>query len=88
MILAVHSSPNKEGNLERMVIQVAKASGLEYELVRLTDLDISPCKGCVRCGKSKRCVQKDDMLPFYSKLERAEGLIMGGVNYNGRVSQR
>ena len=86
MILAIHSSPNKAGNLERMVIQVAEASGLEYELVRLADLDISPCTGCVRCAKTKRCVQKDDMHPLYSKLECADGLILGGVNYNGRVN--
>jgi len=86
VILAVHSSPNKEGNLERMVIQVAETSGLEYELVRLADLDISPCTGCVRCARSRRCVQKDDMTPLYSKLEFADGLILGGVNYNGRVN--
>jgi hypothetical protein len=69
-----------------MVLQVAETSRQEYELVRLADLNISPCMGCVRCAKSRRCVQKDDMGFLYSKLEAAQGLIMGGVNYNGRVN--
>lgn len=86
MVLVVHSSPIKEGNLERMVLRVAEASDRKYELIRLADLDISPCKGCVRCAKSRRCVKKDGMDSLYSKLEKAEGLILGGVNYNGRVN--
>lgn len=86
MILGLHSSPIPEGNLERMVNSAAQASGLEHEIIRLADLDVQPCKGCVRCGRSKRCVQKDDMPPLYAKLEAAQGLIFGGVNYNGRFN--
>jgi NAD(P)H-dependent FMN reductase len=86
MLLAVHSSPHRNGNLERMVIRTAEATGLEYRLIRLADLTISPCNGCVRCAHGKRCVQKDDMAPLYDELESADGLIMGGVNYNGRVN--
>lgn len=86
MILVVHSSPRKQGNLERMVIQAAQASGHEYELIRLADLTIFPCTGCVKCARSKRCVQDDDMRSLYARFERIDGLIMGGVNYNGRVN--
>ena len=86
MILAIHSSPVKNGNLERMTNQVAKACGHEFELVRLADLNIDPCIGCVRCAKSKRCMQEDDMLSLYPKIEAAQGIIMGGVNYNGRFN--
>jgi multimeric flavodoxin WrbA len=86
MLLAVHSSPNKGGNLERMLIRVAESSGLAFELIRLAELDIFPCRGCVRCARSKRCVQADGMAPLYAKLEQAQGLILGGVNYNGRVN--
>jgi multimeric flavodoxin WrbA len=86
MILAMHSSPQPEGNLERMVNVVAQASGLEHEIIRLAEMEIAPCTGCVRCARSKRCVQQDDMAPMYQKLESARGLIVGGVNYNGRFN--
>jgi len=86
VILAVHSSPHLGGNLERMVLRVAESSGLEYELMRLAELNISFCKGCVRCARSKRCVQKDDMALLYKRLESAQGLIIGGLNYNGRFN--
>lgn len=86
MLLAIHSSPVQKGNLEGMVLKVAEASGRDFELVRLADMDIRPCKGCVRCAKSRRCVQNDDMQTLYPRLEAAEGLIVGAVNYNGRFN--
>ncbi|WP_459937477.1 flavodoxin family protein [Desulfonatronum parangueonense] len=82
----MHSSPRKQGNLERLVIRAAQASGHEYKLIRLAELRIFPCTGCVKCAHSKRCVQDDDMRSLYPELERIDGLIMGGVNYNGRVN--
>ena len=86
MIIAVHSSPKPGGNLERMVVQAAEATAQPFELIRLAELDISPCNGCVRCARSRRCVQNDGMAPLYARLESAAGLILGGVNYNGRFN--
>ena len=34
MLLAIHSSPVKNGNLEDMVLQVAEARGRDFELMR------------------------------------------------------
>jgi len=86
MIICLHSSPARNGNLERMVKYAAQSSGLEHEIISLAEMNIAPCKGCVRCARSRRCVQKDDMTSVYEKLEAAEGLIFGGVNYNGRFN--
>lgn len=86
MILVVHSSPKKQGNLERLVALTAQSSGHDYDMIRLADLTIHPCTGCVQCARSKRCVQGDDMHAVYPRLEQIDGLILGGVNYNGRVN--
>ncbi len=86
MILVIHSSPQENGNLERMAIKTAISCGHEYELIRLSDLTISSCTGCAKCAATKRCIQKDDMRFLYPKLEKADGLILGGANYNGRVN--
>ncbi len=53
MILAIHSSPELNGNLKRMVIHTAEATGLEYELVRLAELDMRPCLGCAKCAGNR-----------------------------------
>ena len=84
MILAVHSSPKPEGNLERMVRRLADASGRQYRLIRLSEREIAPCRGCVRCAATRRCVLSDDMADLYPDLEETEGLIMGGTTLNGR----
>lgn len=83
MILAIHSSPNPEGNLERMVINTAETSGIEYELIRLSELDMRPCLGCAKCAGNNKCIQQDDLSAVFEKFPRARGLIMGAVNYNG-----
>lgn len=86
MILAIHSSPEPDGNLERMLIHAAEASELEYELIRLVELDIRPCLGCTVCAGNNKCVQQDDLAAVFEKFPRARGMIMGGVNYNGMMN--
>lgn len=86
MILALFSSPVQKGNLERMVCRIAEASEEPFEMIRLADLDIKPCKGCLECAKTRRCIQEDDMSKLYERLEKAEGFVIGGVNYNDRLN--
>jgi len=86
MILAIHSSPEPDGNLERMTIHAAEASGLEYELVRLAELDMRPCLGCAKCAGNNKCMQQDDLAAVFEKFPRARGVIMGAVNYNGMMN--
>lgn len=81
MILAVQGSPKPNSNLRRMVERIAEGTGYRYELINLSKLNISPCLGCVKCSKNNRCVQNDDMVPLYDKLEAADALILGGVTY-------
>jgi multimeric flavodoxin WrbA len=86
MILAIHSSPNPGGNLERMLIRAVENSGLDYELVRLAELNMNPCLGCARCAGNNKCIHQDDLAAVFEKFPRASGLIMGAVNYNGMMN--
>jgi hypothetical protein len=86
MILALHSSPVQKGNLERMVCRISEASEEPFEMIRLADMDIKPCKGCLECVKTRRCIHEDDMSKLYERLEKAEGFVIGGVNYNDRLN--
>ncbi|MBM4284237.1 MAG: flavodoxin family protein [Deltaproteobacteria bacterium] len=86
MILFVNGSPQPNGNLHRMLEKIALDTDRECELIPLADLDIRPCRGCVGCAATHRCVQEDDMGLLYERLESAQALVVGGVVYFGRIN--
>ena len=81
MILCINGSPKPNSNVRRMLDTIGKETGREYTIVDLARLTIQPCTGCVKCGATNRCVQRDDMAPLYDKIVDAEALIVGGVTY-------
>ncbi len=86
MILVINGSAKPHGNLHRMVEQVARDTGCEYEMVHLARLNIKPCIGCVKCAETNRCVQRDDMAPLYEKILAADAFIVGPVVYFGKTN--
>lgn len=83
-ILAIVGSPRKKGNTDVLVeaaIVGAKNQGAEVEKIYLSDLKFDGCIGCEGCKKSCKCVIKDDMQQLYSKLENADGIILGSPTY-------
>lgn len=59
-IIGISGSTVKAGVIEKAMEQVLQATGGEWELVRLHDIDIKYCTGCVGCATTNRCVLKDD----------------------------
>ena len=84
-ILGLVASYRKMGNSEvlvRVALRAAEEEGAETELLRLTDLDIRPCKGCMAClFKGERCAIEDDMPRLLDELVEADGLIVGAPTY-------
>ena len=88
-IIGYAASPRKEGNTVWTVDQIlegAKEQGAETEAWYSGGLDIKPCKGCLGCVKSGRCVIDDDMQKLYNALEQADGLVLGSPVYMGQMS--
>lgn len=81
MILLINGSPKPNSNLRRMLVKIGEDTGLEYKVIDLMKLSIHPCKGCVKCGSTNRCVQKDDMAPLYDEIVNSDALVIGGVTY-------
>ena len=51
-VLGLLASHRRMGNSEvliRVALKAAEREGAETELIRLTDLEIRPCKGCMAC---------------------------------------
>ena len=78
------SSGGKNGNNDSMckeALMGARENGAEIEFVRLLDLDIKYCTGCVSCvmslmrGKGNKCALKDDFDWLLDKMLDADGIV-------------
>ncbi len=87
-VLGVVGSMRKEGNTGKLVqaaLDGAKgaAEGVRTQLVPLSTLEIGPCQGCYEvCSKTPyRCVVKDDFPSLLSRMEDADGIVIGSPLY-------
>lgn len=62
-ITAFSGSPRKNSNSKAMLAKLlagAVENGAEYKLYHTDEINITPCKGCLKCNFFKECVIKDD----------------------------
>ncbi|SPF53591.1 Flavin reductase [Candidatus Desulfosporosinus infrequens] len=84
-ILGISGSPVPDSNTDRLIIQVLKSSGLEYEFVKLSDLIVGPCRACKACVKDNICKVNDDFPELAEKLLDAKALVLGGYTPYGML---
>ena len=59
-IIGISGSPIPNSNTDRAVEAVLESTGLDYEFVKLSDLNIRPCRACKQCVPDNICKQQDD----------------------------
>ena len=88
-IIGFVGSPRKGGNTGwavNKILEGAKEHGAETQVFYSNELDIKPCKGCMGCVESDRCILDDDMQKLYTALEKADALVLGSPVYMGQMS--
>lgn len=83
-ILAISSSPRRNGNSETLLDMVTsgmKRKGTVIKKVALANLHIRPCTGCMACSKTGECIIKDDMQVLYDDLLSANVLLVASPIY-------
>lgn len=88
-ILGIVGSARKGGNTDTVVDAIltsSKECGAQVEKIYLSDLDFKGCIGCGSCEKDMKCILKDDMQEVYSKINKADGLVLGSPTYFYNVS--
>ena len=93
-VIAFNGSPRKKWNTATLLekaLEGAASRGAETELIHLYDLNFKGCISCFACktkeGKSYgRCAVEDDLTPIFSKIEKADAIILGSPIYFGTVS--
>jgi multimeric flavodoxin WrbA len=84
-VLGLVASARKMGNTELMIKEAllgARDAGAEVALLRLTDLRILPCNGCMACVfKRQPCRLVDDMAFLLEELRGSQGVLLGAPTY-------
>jgi multimeric flavodoxin WrbA len=83
--LGLISSPREKGNSEIMTKEIMLHIGgdNQFEILRLMDLHIEPCKGCYSCMKpQKKCPRDDDLGFLLQKIAEADGVILSSPVYH------
>jgi len=90
--LAVNGSPRKGGNTELLlnaVVSELDGAGWETELVKVGGTAIRGCLACEKCFEKKdnQCVNSaDNFNDIFSKMVRADAIILGSPTYFAAVS--
>jgi multimeric flavodoxin WrbA len=77
-VLGVSGSPVKNSNTDRALRAVLDATGMETEFIKLSDYTVAPCKACLGCVKTNRCVIEDDGIMLAGKAKEADALVVAG----------
>ncbi len=89
-ILAFNGSPRKTGNTSAIIkamLKGAKSAGAKTTEVRLHDIILKGCMGCLTCRKRPgKCKQKDDLSPYLEAIKTCDGVIFGTPIYMYHVT--
>ncbi|MBU0490853.1 MAG: NAD(P)H-dependent oxidoreductase [Chloroflexi bacterium] len=85
-ILGLIGSSRKLGNTEVLVKEVVRAASVatdDVRLLRLTDLRLDYCTGCMGCAlrDGGPCRLNDDMEFLLTEMQAADGLVLGAPAY-------
>lgn len=85
MVLGINGSARKNGNTAKFlkkVLSFVKKAGAKTEILHLIDKDIKPCISCLAEGKcTYPCQIVDDMPKIFTKIKKADCLILGSPTY-------
>lgn len=87
-VLIVHASPRRRGVTSTLLSEIEAAAGLAHEVqtVRIQDLSIKPCIGCMKCRPDKPCIlPPDGAQALAEKVRWADFIVIGCPVYWGNM---
>ena len=83
-VMLVNGSQHEKGCTYTALAEVAKAlndNGVETEIYWIGKHQVSGCKGCWVCKKTKKCVMDDGVNEFVEKAAGFDGFVFGSPVY-------
>lgn len=88
-ILIINASPRRDGCVSQMLGLVRKegeARSAEVTVVRVADLQVGACIGCMQCRSRQECVLPyDDARKVLAMINEADAVIVGTPCYWGNI---
>lgn len=75
-VLGVSGSPIQDSNTDRALRMALEATSLETEFIKLMDYNVAPCRACLGCVNTNKCVNNDDGVILAEKAKAADALII------------
>jgi len=89
-VLAVNGSPRRKGNTSTILDAVLKGveeAGATSTHLRLDEIDLKGCVGCLSCReKPGRCARQDGLTPYLDLLKASDAMVVGCPVYMFHVS--
>lgn len=88
-VIGLIGSPRKGSNVEiliREALKGAKTCGAETICFNLDEMDLNPCKACMKCRSTGECGTEDDMQVIYDEIKKADAFILGSPVYMWQMS--
>ena len=76
-VLGISGSPIPNSNTDRAVRHILEHTGLETDFIKLSELTIEPCRACLGCKESNRCVVEDDGPALAERFAAAKAFVLG-----------
>lgn len=84
-IIGISGSPIKNSNTDKLLKHVLESSGLEYEFIKLSNINIRPCRACAGCANDSVCIVNDDFPDLAEKIKEADGIIIASYTPMGLI---
>lgn len=84
-VLGISGSPTKDSNTDRLIKAMLDATGAQSEFVKLSTINVRPCRACYKCVPDNVCKVKDDFPELAEKIKKAEALVIGGYIPYGQI---
>ncbi len=85
-VLGVSGSPTKNANTDKLVKAILEATGADTEFIKLSDVNIGPCRACMGCVYTNECVINDDFKWIAPKIMKADAMVVGSPTIFGLPS--
>ena len=77
-VLGISGSPVPDSNTDRAVQRILSLTGLSTQFVKLSDLEVAPCRACLGCVATNQCVVDDDGKRLAELFHEASAFVLGG----------
>ena len=76
-VLGISGSPVPDSNTDILVKTILETTGADHDFIKLSDIEVTPCRACKKCAYTNECVIEDDFRWLSRMVLEADALVIG-----------